>query len=92
MEGKVRSNSTGKWNQVEGQRMTLQEGTPGAQYVVTGIDLPLELERRLEALGLLEGSRVLVLEKKRRGAVIVKVRGTRFALGDGIVRHVTVRE
>ena len=50
--------------------MTLQEGTPGAQYVVTGIDLPLELERRLEALGLLEGSRVLVMDKKRRGAVI----------------------
>lgn len=72
--------------------MTLQEGTPGAQYVVTGIDLPLELERRLEALGLLEGSRVLVMDKKRRGAVIVKVRGTSFALGDGIVRHVTVRE
>ena len=72
--------------------MTLQEGTPGAQYVVTGIDLPLELERRLEALGLLEGSRVLVMDKKHRGAVIVKVRGTRFALGDGIVRHVTVRE
>ena len=31
--------------------MTLQEGNPGSQYVVEEIALPLELERRLEALG-----------------------------------------
>ena len=51
----------------------------------------MELERRLEALGLLEGTQVTVLQKKRRGAVIVKVRGTRFALGLGIAKHVKVR-
>lgn len=55
--------------------MTLQEGNPGSQYVVEEIALPLELERRLEALGLLEGTQVTVLQKKRRGAVIVKVWG-----------------
>lgn len=71
--------------------MTLQEGNPGSQYVVEEIVLPLELERRLEALGLLEGTQVTVLQKKRRGAVIVKVRGTRFALGLGIAKHVKVR-
>ena len=71
--------------------MTLQEGNPGSQYVVEEIGLPLELERRLEALGLLEGTQVTVLQKKRRGAVIVKVRGTRFALGLGIAKHVKVR-
>lgn len=71
--------------------MTLQEGNPGSQYFVEEITLPLELERRLEALGLLEGTQVTVLQKKRRGAVIVKVRGTRFALGLGIAKHVKVR-
>ena len=71
--------------------MTLQEGNPGSQYVVEEIALPLELERRLEALGLLEVTQVTVLQKKRRGAVIVKVRGTRFALGLGIAKHVKVR-
>ena len=71
--------------------MTLQEGNPSSQYVVEEIALPLELERRLEALGLLEGTQVTVLQKKRRGAVIVKVRGTRFALGLGIAKHVKVR-
>ena len=71
--------------------MTLQEGNPGSQSVVEEIALHLELERRLEALGLLEGTQVTVLQKKRRGAVIVKVRGTRFALGLGIAKHVKVR-
>ena len=64
--------------------MTLQEGIPGGQYAVEGLDLPMGLERRLEALGLIEGSTVAVLRKKRHGAMIIKVRGTRFAVGWGI--------
>ena len=56
--------------------MTLQEGNSGSQYIVEQLDLPVDLERRLEALGMTEGTRVSVLRKKRRGAMIVKVRGT----------------
>lgn len=70
--------------------MTLQEGNGGSQYVVRGIELPVGLERRLEALGLIEGSTVAVLRKKRRGAMIIKVRGTRFAVGLGISSHIAV--
>lgn len=70
--------------------MTLQEGIPGGQYAVEGLDLPMGLERRLEALGLIEGSTVAVLRKKRHGAMIIKVRGTRFAVGWGISRHIRV--
>lgn len=43
--------------------MTLQEGNAGAQYIVKGLDLPVELERRLEALGLIEGSTISILRK-----------------------------
>ena len=39
-----------------------------------------------------EGSAVLVLRKKRRGAMIITVRGTRFAVGLDIARHISVRE
>ena len=70
--------------------MTLQEGTAGNMYRVTDLHLPVQLERRLEALGLLEGSTVWVLRKKRRGAMIIKVRGTRFAVGAGISTHIGV--
>lgn len=71
--------------------MTLQEGSAGAQYLIEKIELPVELERRLEALGMIEGSIVSVLRKKRRGAMIINVRGTRFAVGHGISSHVKVR-
>lgn len=72
--------------------MTLLEGRAEECYLVEGIDLPMELARRLAALGLMEGSRVTVLRKKSRGAMIITVRGTRFAVGMAIAGHITVKE
>lgn len=57
---------------------------------VTGLELPVE--RRLEALGLTEGTSITVLNKKNRGAVIVKVRGTRFAVGRNIAAGIRIEE
>ena len=57
---------------------------------VTGLDLPVE--RRLEALGLTEGTSITVLNKKSKGAVIVKVRGTRFAVGRNIAAGIRIKE
>lgn len=71
--------------------MTLSEAAPGREYRVAGLDLTAELSRRLEALGMIEGSGVRVLRKKRRGAMIITVRGTRFAVGPDIARHISVR-
>ena len=46
------------------------------------------LARRLEALGVNEGTLVTIMNKKGSGTLIIKVRGTRLALGrqiaDGI--------
>lgn len=70
--------------------MTLQEGNAGSHYVVKKLDLPVELERRLEALGLIEGTSVDVLRKKHHGAMVIKVRGTRFAVGLGISTRITI--
>lgn len=72
--------------------MILQQASAGGRYTVETMTLPIELERRLEALGLIEGSQLDVLQKKRRGAMIVTVRGTRFALGYGVASHIEVRE
>lgn len=71
--------------------MTLLEGLPGSVYRVVDLDLPPELSRRLEALGLIEDSQVKVLRKKRRGAMVITVRGTRFAVGMEIARHITIK-
>ena len=46
--------------------------------------------RRLQALGLNEGTSIRVLNRKRRGALILYVRGTRLAVGKHISAHIEV--
>ncbi len=41
-------------------------------------------------LGLTRGTRIKLLNKKRSGAVIVKLRGTRYAFGRDIAEKVEV--
>ena len=72
--------------------MNLKQGQNQKIYEVKNIDIELELERRLEALGLTEGARITVLNNDKKGALTVKFRGTRFALGRRIADHITVEE
>lgn len=70
--------------------MTLDKGRPGETYTVTGLELPQAVAHRLEALGMTVDTRISVLENKGRGIMVVKVRGTRFAVGRGITRKIEV--
>ncbi len=70
--------------------MTLDKGKPGQEYIVTALSLPEAVEHRLEALGMTLGTKISVLESKGGGIMVVKVRGTRFAVGRGITRKVEV--
>ena len=72
--------------------MTLKEGNNDHTYVVENIKIELNIERRLEALGLTEGSRITVLNNDKKGAMTVKFRGTRFALGKHIADGIIVKE
>lgn len=71
--------------------MKLIEGEPGRCYEVSDTTLPIETERRLEALGLNYGTRITVMNKKKHGAMVIKIRGTRFAVGKNIAGHVVVQ-
>ena len=51
-----------------------------------------KISRRLEALGILEGTRVRVLNRKRNGATNIRVRGSRWALGNDIAQGIEVEE
>jgi ferrous iron transport protein A len=68
--------------------MRLSGAKIGRKYIVTDVRLPEELTRRLEVLGLTRGVGVSVMEMKKRGAMVIKFRNTRFAIGrqaaDGI--------
>lgn len=73
--------------------MTLYEGKVGSVYEVKGIHLEQNsITRRLEALGLNEMTRLQVLNRKRSGAFIIKVRGTRLAVGRHIAQGIEVDE
>ncbi len=70
--------------------MTLAEGKIGYTYEVLKINLESNTERRLEALGLTEGTKIEVLNKKRSGTSIFSVRGTRLAVGQAIALGISV--
>ncbi|WP_196593611.1 FeoA family protein [Pectinatus sottacetonis] len=72
--------------------MVVSEGIIGSTYIVEDIQLSNEIERRLEMLGMTTGVKLLILNKKHNGATILKVRGTRFALGREITDGIKIRE
>lgn len=64
--------------------MTLFTAQHGKKYLVKKLDMETKTQRRLEALGLTENSMIELINRKRGGAALVKIRGTRFALGKEI--------
>lgn len=72
--------------------MNLSEGTTGNTYIVENLNLPVNLERRLEALGVISGTPLKILNSKKQGAVIIYVRGSRFAVGYNIAKNIKIRK
>ena len=72
--------------------MLLKDAQVGRTYIVEAIHLPFQMERRLEALGMTRQTSISVLNRKGKGILIIKLRGTRFALGYNIIKNITVEE
>lgn len=72
--------------------MKLNEGEVGETYRVTGVMVEEKITRRLQALGINEKTPVTILNKKGSGSLIIKVRGTRLALGKKISDGISVEE
>ena len=72
--------------------MLLKDAQKGRTYLVSALHLPFELERRLEALGTTHDAPVTVLNRKGKGILIIKLRGTRLALGYNITRNIEAEE
>ncbi len=72
--------------------MRLNEGMIGGTYKVTDVSVDEQITRRLEALGVNEQTPITILNKKGSGSLIIKVRGTRLALGKKISDGITVKE
>lgn len=72
--------------------MKLYEGEIGRSYTVRSVTVEEAITRRLEALGVNEKTVITVLNKKQSGTMIIKVRGTRLALGRRITGGIDVGE
>ena len=72
--------------------MTLNLAVIGGVYLIEDMKLPQKTEKRLEALGMTHGTKIQVINTKDRGTMIVKVRGTRFAIGRDISANIDVTE
>lgn len=72
--------------------MMLFEGEKGHTYEVNGVYAEESVTRRLQALGLNDGTKIEILNRKNKGALIIRVRGTRLALGKDISSWIEVKE
>lgn len=70
--------------------MTILEGTVRENYIVTDIQMEENIMRRLESLGINSGTRLELMNRKKNGTVIIKVRGTRWAVGRDIAEGIEV--
>lgn len=72
--------------------MTLYQTQKNQEYIIKGLFVEEAVTRRLQALGLNDGTKIRVLNKKKRGALIIQVRGTRLALGKHLSSNIEIRE
>jgi len=71
--------------------VTLSEVPEGGLVQLVGIDAGRGLSARLAAMGLVPGVAVLVVKNGGAGPAVVEVKGTRLALGRGMVHKMLVR-
>ena len=71
--------------------MQLKDAQIGKTYIIQDMKLPFQMERRLEALGMTKGTPVSVQNRNGKGILIIKLRGTRFALGYNITKNITAK-
>lgn len=72
--------------------MKLSEGMVGEEYFIKEIHLDMPAKRRMESLGMTGNSHVMILNSKRSGTKIIKVRGTRFAIGSEFSNGISVEK
>ncbi len=70
--------------------MTIVDGMIDGTYIVTDISMEGPIMRRLESLGINSGTKLRLMNQKRNGTVIIKVRGTRWAIGKDIAGGILV--
>lgn len=72
--------------------MLLKDIAKGENCIIEKINLPFQMEQRLQALGMTKDTTLSVLNRKGKGIMIVKLRGTRLALGYNMTKNIDVKK
>jgi len=72
--------------------MPLSMATQGEVVQVVAVRAGWGLQRRLAEMGLNPGVKVRVLNSQRPGPVVIDVRGSRLALGQGVAHKIMVTQ
>lgn len=72
--------------------MTLKEGKSEKEYIVEKSMLKQPQKRRLEAMGLIEGTKIRKINEAIDGSVIFMVRGTRLAISKELSEDIIIRD
>ncbi len=72
--------------------MFLSASKPHLQYEIISLSMPQDSKRRFEILGMIPGSQIEVMNTKHSGARIIRLRGTRYAIGPAFSRAIEVKE
>lgn len=72
--------------------MLLKDIIIGESCIIEDINLPFQMEQRLHALGMTKDTVISVLNRKGKGIMIIKLRGTRLALGYNMTKNIAVRK
>ncbi len=72
--------------------MLLKDVNSGQNCIIENINLPFQMEQRLQALGMTKDTTISVLNRKGKGIMIIKLRGTRLALGYNMTKNIAVKK
>ena len=72
--------------------MPLSMVSQGEQVQVVAIRAGWGLQRRLAEMGLNPGVQIRVMNSQRPGPVVIDVRGSRLALGQGVAQKIMVAQ
>jgi len=72
--------------------MTLNSGIINGKYVVQSIDVDNKTKKRLQDMGITQGSIIKIMSTVGKHAFILRVRGSRVALGKEIIERIDVSE
>ncbi len=72
--------------------MKLISAQIGTTHKIEKIELNEKVKRRLQMLGMTNNTEITLLNRKFSGAVIIKMRGTRYALGKKYAEGITLMQ